>query len=181
MRHVQSVALDLFERHGFDAVTVADVAAAAEVAERTVFRHFGTKEMLVAHDDADAAFLAQVADRATATGLLSAVRDVAARIPPGAWTGWTDPGATWRRKLHLLRSTPSLAHVLDEESGRFGDLLARAVTGSEHPPFVARARGRAVAAALTAAITAWAEGPEDDDLRDRVLEALAALESLDAR
>ena len=36
--------LDLFERRGFDATTVDQIAEAAGVAPRTFFHHFGTKE-----------------------------------------------------------------------------------------------------------------------------------------
>jgi AcrR family transcriptional regulator len=37
----------LFQEHGFDAVTVADVAREADVARKTVFNYFPTKEDLV--------------------------------------------------------------------------------------------------------------------------------------
>jgi AcrR family transcriptional regulator len=39
--------MELFLERGFEAVTVADVARAADVSERTVFHHFATKEDLV--------------------------------------------------------------------------------------------------------------------------------------
>src|SRR5689334_13299172 len=39
----------LFAEHGFDAVTVADVARAADVSEKTVFNYFPAKEDLVLH------------------------------------------------------------------------------------------------------------------------------------
>ena len=44
--HVQATARRLFGERGFDAVTVADVAATADVAVQTVFNHFATKEEL---------------------------------------------------------------------------------------------------------------------------------------
>ncbi|RKQ86590.1 TetR family transcriptional regulator [Solirubrobacter pauli] len=44
---IAAAAMQLFQAHGFDAVTVADVARAADVAEKTVFNHFPTKEDLV--------------------------------------------------------------------------------------------------------------------------------------
>jgi AcrR family transcriptional regulator len=44
---IASAAMELFEERGFDSVTVADVAAAADVSEKTVFNYFATKEELV--------------------------------------------------------------------------------------------------------------------------------------
>ena len=43
---VRGTAQRLFAERGFDAVTIADIAAAAEVAVQTVFNHFETKEAL---------------------------------------------------------------------------------------------------------------------------------------
>jgi AcrR family transcriptional regulator len=43
---VREAAQRLFCEHGFDAVTIADVAAAADVAVQTVFNHFESKEAL---------------------------------------------------------------------------------------------------------------------------------------
>ena len=58
MHRVQAVALDLFERHGFDAVSIEQVADAAEVSPSTVYRYFGTKEGLIVHDEYDDRVLA---------------------------------------------------------------------------------------------------------------------------
>jgi AcrR family transcriptional regulator len=44
---IAAAALALFLERGFDAVTVVDVAVAANVSEKTVFNHFATKEDLV--------------------------------------------------------------------------------------------------------------------------------------
>ena len=45
-RMISVAAMDLFARHGFDAVTVSDIAAAAGVAKMTVFNYFARKEEL---------------------------------------------------------------------------------------------------------------------------------------
>lgn len=50
---LSDVAIALFLEHGFDKVSVADVAAAAEVSKPTLFRYFPTKEDLVLHRIAD--------------------------------------------------------------------------------------------------------------------------------
>ncbi|SDC37718.1 transcriptional regulator, TetR family [Geodermatophilus telluris] len=44
--HVRETAQRLFAERGFDTVTIADVAAAADVAVQTVFNHFATKDEL---------------------------------------------------------------------------------------------------------------------------------------
>ncbi|MEU0506400.1 helix-turn-helix domain-containing protein [Nocardia sp. NPDC005998] len=53
MSRIQQVALDLFDEHGYRNVTVERVAAAAGVSPSSVYRYFGTKEMLVLYDEAD--------------------------------------------------------------------------------------------------------------------------------
>ncbi len=44
---IEHTAIDLFERDGYSAVSVRDVAAAARISERTVFRYYPTKPDLV--------------------------------------------------------------------------------------------------------------------------------------
>ncbi|HTF12739.1 MAG TPA: TetR family transcriptional regulator, partial [Asanoa sp.] len=50
---ISAAAITLFLERGFDAVPVADVAAAAEVSKPTLFKYFPTKEDLVLHRIAD--------------------------------------------------------------------------------------------------------------------------------
>ena len=51
--HVSDVAVRLFLEKGFDAVSVAEVAAAAEISKPTLFRYFPSKEDLVLYRIAD--------------------------------------------------------------------------------------------------------------------------------
>ena len=47
--HLASVAFELFERDGFDAVTMEQVADEADVARATLYNHFKVKEALLDH------------------------------------------------------------------------------------------------------------------------------------
>ncbi len=53
MRRIQQVALDLFDERGYRNVTVERVAAEARVSPSSIYRYFGTKEMLVLYDEYD--------------------------------------------------------------------------------------------------------------------------------
>lgn len=60
MTRVQDVAISLFRKKGYEAVTVEDVARAADVGAASIFRNFGTKEALVLWDEYDPMLLAAV-------------------------------------------------------------------------------------------------------------------------
>ncbi|MCB9387551.1 MAG: TetR family transcriptional regulator [Microthrixaceae bacterium] len=47
---IESVALDLFEEHGFERTTTEQIAAGADIAPRTFFSYFPTKEDVVLAD-----------------------------------------------------------------------------------------------------------------------------------
>lgn len=52
-QNIADTARRLFEEHGYDAVGIRDVAAAADVAVTTLFSHFASKEALVFEQDED--------------------------------------------------------------------------------------------------------------------------------
>lgn len=52
-RAIEAAALDLFETKGFDATTIEDIARAADIAPRTFFSYFPTKEDVVLADYAN--------------------------------------------------------------------------------------------------------------------------------
>ena len=74
--HLAAVAFGLFEEHGYEAVTMEQVAVAADVAKATLYSHFPMKEALVAHRLKDEI----VEGMAALAGRLAAHRSFASRM-----------------------------------------------------------------------------------------------------
>jgi AcrR family transcriptional regulator len=108
---LRKTALDLFEERGFENVSVAEIAAAAEVSKATVFNYFPSKEDLVIggmkHHTGDAARI--VRERRRGETPLSALREHYLRMLErrAPQTGLSDD-PMFLRVQALLVATPSL-------------------------------------------------------------------------
>ena len=73
---IAQAAMRLFLARGFDDVTVAEVARAADVSEKTVFNYFPAKEDLVLHggDERRAALIEEIRTRAAGTSIVEPFR-----------------------------------------------------------------------------------------------------------
>lgn len=73
---IADAALQLFLEHGFDRVSVRDVAERADVSTTTLFAHFPSKESLVfdREQEVDAALAAAVRERPDGQGVVEALR-----------------------------------------------------------------------------------------------------------
>ncbi|MEV4005671.1 TetR family transcriptional regulator [Actinomadura sp. NPDC049753] len=139
---ISNHATRLFLRHGFDHVTIADVAAAAQVAKMTVTNYFPRKEDLALdlHEVFVASLARTVAERAPGESALAALRrgflEAARRQdavigfsgPPFARMVTESPALVARlREFHEEREE-ALAAVLAEETGAGpDDVLPRLV------------------------------------------------------
>ncbi|HXZ58294.1 MAG TPA: TetR/AcrR family transcriptional regulator [Gaiellaceae bacterium] len=122
-REIAEKAMGLFVKRGFDHVTVAEVAAAAEVSEKTVYNYFPTKEDL---------FFDEVPERERA--LVEAVRNrrpgesVAAALERLQVTGCgrlcSEGFAIFAR---IIEESPALQAKELEVMARFTDALAGAI------------------------------------------------------
>nr|WP_245204288.1 TetR family transcriptional regulator [Kitasatospora sp. RG8] len=177
---IADVAIALFLERGFDRVSVAEIAAAAEVSKPTLFRYFGSKEELVLHRFADHLGEAGrvVRDREAGLTPLDALerhhlQRLAARDPN---TGLSDHPEVLAF-LRLIYETPSLsANLLD-----YMDADTRALAEALDPDGGVAAR--LVAAQFTAvrqvlARSTWDRLAAGQDIGD--VARIAAAESTEA-
>lgn len=116
-QHISDAATRLFMERGFEAVTVADVAHAADVSIKTVFNHFGAKEELFFDREQELVdgVLATITRRPAGAPLLAGLRDLLRdnRIPVAGqgWAGLHTPEgfAGYRRFVATEAASPALA------------------------------------------------------------------------
>ncbi|MFI2368185.1 TetR/AcrR family transcriptional regulator [Streptomyces sp. NPDC018833] len=159
-RAISEAAIALFLEKGFDAVSVAEVAAAADVSKPTLFRYFPAKEDLALHRIADhegEAARVVAAGRAEGVPPLDALHrhflDGMARRDPV--TGLSDePGVLAFHRL--LYGTPSLVARLYAYQGRSEQALADALGAAGPAGLAARlAAGQVVAVQRILAEENW--------------------------
>jgi AcrR family transcriptional regulator len=121
---ITDTAMRLFFERGFDRVSIVQIAAAAEVAERTVYYYFPTKGDLV-FDEADEIIedmLNVLRGRPPGTSALSAMRAYFASIP--ARVGGRRPPEPTPRFRRLIRESAALRAHQREVFARFEQSLA---------------------------------------------------------
>ncbi|MFD3814038.1 TetR/AcrR family transcriptional regulator [Streptomyces rubiginosohelvolus] len=129
---VSDAAITMFLERGFDKVSVAEVAAAADISKPTLFRYFPAKEDLVLHrfadheDEAARVVTGRAPDETPLDALRRHFLDGLDRRDPV--TGLCDAPQVLAF-LRLLYGTPSLVARLHAYQGRSEAALARALGG----------------------------------------------------
>jgi AcrR family transcriptional regulator len=162
---IAETAQRLFVARGFEAVTIAEVAAAAEVAEKTIFNYFPTKEDLVYWklETFEEELLAAIGDRKPGEsaldgfaaflrrprGLLAEGVEVSDALIGVVRMIAASPHLLAREQTVFARYTESLASLLARETGAEADdvapqIAAHAMIGA-HRALVAHSRPRLLA------------------------------------
>ena len=157
---IVEAAFELFEERGFDGTTIADIAEAAEIAPRTFFSYFPSKDDVVFHDFEEkfAMFAAWLREREPGTNTIDALR-------AGIQTmlGEADREDLEQKRLskRLIGENESLAAHAQHLRGKFAELLVESVAQDlgDDPGDL---RPRLVAAAATAAMGVIDDMPDDD-------------------
>jgi AcrR family transcriptional regulator len=158
---IHRAAMRLFAERGFEATTIADIAAAADIAPRTFFSYFASKEEAVfpKFEMAFADFDRALRERPAGTTALDALR---AWIVEAAQHYMGDVGAA-RLEARLRRESSAVAACDLQHMRQFERRLAEAVAEDLEEPADAL-RPRLVAAAAMAALQA------SSDTADTILE-----------
>jgi AcrR family transcriptional regulator len=171
-------ALDLFERNGYDATTVEDIAAAADVSPRTFFRYFESKVDLIMarsgdkHDGLGPSIAARPAEETLLEAVRHAMREDLERQ-------LADPLVV--REVQVMLTEPSLRnlareHFDDEEAGMVGPVADR--LGLDADDLAAHIATGMIASALWTTVNRWtAAGAEIERLESMLDEAFGLLES----
>ena len=131
MRRIQEVAFDLFDERGFDAVTIEQIAEAAEVSPSSVYRYFGTKEQLILHDELDFQLLDIVKAELTAHPPVEAVKRAVSSVMT-QFFGRDEELA--RRKIRYWAEEPAIQTAAASLSEQMAQLVAAALADAAGRP-----------------------------------------------
>jgi AcrR family transcriptional regulator len=148
---IHVAAMRLFAERGFEATTIADIAAAADISPRTFFAYFPSKEEVVfaKFESAFEDFDRTMTERAPGTTALEALRTWIGRAAK-EYTGDTEAA---RLEARLRHESPAVAACDLQHMRQFEQRLAEAVAEDLGEPSDAL-RPRLVAAAAVAALLA---------------------------
>ena len=160
-QRLSDLAVDLFAQHGFESVTIEQIADAAGISARSVHRYFAAKEdMVIGLFEANGAFvrdalLERPADESVLTSLYAAFAALIQRGPQRD-----------RDKLamRLLATTPSVRARNVEKHLAWSDLLTPIVAArldGRDEVLRARVLVQAVLSAFQLALMAWADDPAE--------------------
>jgi AcrR family transcriptional regulator len=166
---IVDAAMGLFAERGYQATTIADIAEAADVAPRTFFSYFPSKEAVVFHNvDRDLEGLATaLRDRLPGENAFDALR----RWIDGMFDEWLAEGDRQVLRKRLCREDEGLANFQGGMMARIHDLLLEAIADDLGEPRDAL-RPRLVTAAAMAALTSL-EGSSDKKTAKRGAEGKA--------
>jgi len=127
-REIADEAMRLFVTRGFDHVTVAEVAAAAEVSEKTVFNYYPTKEDLFFDEvpKREAALVGAIRDRKEGESVLGSLR----RLQSSECTRLCSAG--FAHFARIIEDSPALRAKELEVMARFSEVLAEAIQSELH-------------------------------------------------
>jgi AcrR family transcriptional regulator len=160
---IARAALRLFAEQGYDQTTLAEIAEAADVAPRTIFAYFESKEDILLCEEGSflAALKRRLEERPAGTTTVDAIREFL--------VGIKEADADAKLRKEIISASPALQMKMRGRHAEMEPMLAASIAkdlGSEPGDI----RPLLVAASITAAFTS---------VRDRIFEAESRGERVD--
>jgi AcrR family transcriptional regulator len=154
-----------FHEQGYEATTVEQIAAAADVSHMTFFRYFLTKEDVALSDRHDP-LIAMLIEQTPATQPL--ILRIRTALLQGLRQVYDTDRNTLLAQNRLIISTPALRERLSPDQLATQELILQALQDL-HPTFQTTVTVAACPAAATTAVIAWTENDGIPDLIDTPL------------
>ncbi len=172
---ITGAATALFTARGFAAVTMTEIAAAADIAPRTLFRYFADKEDLLFDDDAEVDRTLQDALAGRPPAEPPATAALAATL--GLVALWEQRQTEGRARRALIDASPALVERERGKQAGHERVLAEGLVGRGADPAEARLLARTAVTCLQEAVARWLadDDPREPGLRSRLLGTVAEL------
>ncbi len=172
-------AIDLFERNGFDATTVEEIAAAADISPRTFFRYFESKiDVVMAekgedHPDLETLLMARPATEGPVEAMHQVVRTELGQ-------SLADASSLSARQYRVVMTTPSLRALAFEHIHAHQDAIAQAFAtrlGADADSLKFHVLAATVASTTWTVLERWvADGADPGRLVPMIDEGFACIE-----
>lgn len=169
-----AAAFDLFEERGYEAASVDEIAARAQVGRTTAFRQFGSKEALIFPDHEA---LLRRADERLSTVPTDALPAEVIAVATSVFEHYLAEGERARTRYRLTRSVPALRDFETAVVSRYARLFTKHLRAAKTEDWTADLRAELFANAVVAAhnhvLRRWLRGDATNPRSD-LAEALAA-------
>lgn len=169
-----AAAFDLFEERGYEAASVDEIAARAQVGRTTAFRQFGSKEALIFPDHEA---LLRRADERLSTVPADALPAEVIAVATSVFEHYLAEGERARTRYRLTRSVPALRDFETAVVSRYARLFTKHLRSAKTADWTADLRAELFANAVVAAhnhvLRRWLRGDATNPRSD-LAEALAA-------
>ncbi|MDO5067195.1 MAG: TetR/AcrR family transcriptional regulator [Propionibacteriaceae bacterium] len=173
-RRIVETAMRLFTERGYDAVTVADITEAADVAKGTFFTHFPSKRDIFRYFGGEAveAMEAAISDEGSAAEQLTAMLLAAIE--------WHRDNQELSRQMYLVRSFNFSTDLGSENQQRFGRVVVGLLrsgmeTGEFRADLDVEAAATLIQGSYYLALLGWHSTPSGPSPEDRLRALLQVL------
>jgi AcrR family transcriptional regulator len=177
-RSLVEVSLRLFAEQGYDATTIDEIAATADVSRRTFFSYFPSKEEVLFSglERRVGVVLRGIEERSVHEPLFDVLIHAAQEVTRHAWDYDPVDDDLGRIELSVITEVPSLQaralYRLSLAEEKMAEALLRAYPDELNKIMAAAVVGAVIRAGTAAAMTSWQESRSPEEMRTAMRQAV---------